>query len=86
MKKYTSKTSKGRVLEVGHEYPKELRKLHNDYPLVPDKIEVEREIFSDYQLKIADLYNNSIGNVKKLVLKFFDEEKYVLLYQNLQVY
>ena len=40
----------------------------------------------DYLLKIADGYNISIGNVKKLVTIFFDKEKYVLHYQNLQLY
>ena len=44
--------------------------------LVPDKIEIKNEILSDYQLKIADLYNISIGNVKKLVPNFFNKEKY----------
>ena len=40
----------------------------------------------DYQLKIADLYNIPIGNVKKLVLNFFDKEKYVIHCKNLQLY
>ena len=48
------------------EYPKELRGLHNDYPLVPDKIEIKKEILSNYQLKIADFYNIPIGNVEKI--------------------
>ena len=56
LNKYTSNSSKGFVLEVDLEYPKEFRKLYSDYPLAPDKIEIEREM-SDYQLKIADLYN-----------------------------
>ena len=38
------------------------------------------------KLKIADNYNISIGNVKKLVLNFFDNERYVLCYKNLQLY
>ena len=29
---YTNNSSKGCVLEVDFEYPKELRELHNDYP------------------------------------------------------
>ena len=65
---------------------KELRKLHNDYPLVPDKIEIKREILSEYQLKIVDLYNIFIGNVKKLVPNFFDKEKYVLHYKALKLH
>ena len=38
LSKYTSSRIKGCVLEVDLQYPKELGKLHNDYPLVPDKI------------------------------------------------
>ena len=41
---------------------------------------------SGYQLKIADLYNIPIGIARKLVPKFFDKEKYVLHYENLQLY
>ena len=40
----------------------------------------------DYQLKIADLYNIPNGNFKKLVPNFFDKEKYVIHYENLQLY
>ena len=73
--KYTSNSSKGCVLEVGLEYPKELHEVHNDYPLAPDKIEIKKEVLSEYQLKIADLCNIPIGNVKRLVPNFFDKEK-----------
>ena len=31
----------------------------------------------NYQLKITSLYNIPTGNVKKLVLNFFDKEEYV---------
>ena len=57
LNKYTSNSSKRSVPKVDLEYPKEFRKLSSDYPLAPDKIEIEREMLSDYQLKIADLYN-----------------------------
>ena len=86
LNKHTSNSSKGCALEVDLEYPKELRELHNDYSLAPDRIEIKREMLSDYQLKIADLYNIPIGNVKKLVSDFFDKEKYVIHYENLQLY
>ena len=39
----------------------------------------------DYQLNIADL-SVSIGNVKKLVPNFFDQGKYAIHYENLQLY
>ena len=37
------------------------------YPLATNKIEIKKEMLSFYQLKIADLHNIRIGNVKKLV-------------------
>ena len=77
---------KGFVLEVDLEYQKELHELHNDYPLALDKIEIKREMLSEYQLKIADLYNIPIGNAKKLVPDLFDEERYVIHYENLKLY
>ena len=50
-------------------------------------------MMSNYQLKIADLYNpiadpiaDPIGNVKKLVSNFFDGEKYVFHYEKLEFY
>ena len=44
-----------------------LFQLNNDYSLAPDKIEIKREMFSDYQLMIADFYNILMGNVERLV-------------------
>ena len=86
LNKYTSNSSKGCVLEVDLEYPKELRELHNNFPLATDKIEIKREMLSDYQLKIADFCNIPIGNVKQLVPNFFDKKKYVIHYENLKFY
>ena len=68
--KYTSNSSKGCVLEVDLKYPKELRELHSYYPLAPDKTEIKREMLSDYQLKIADLYNISTAMSKTQCLTF----------------
>ena len=69
LNKYNRNSSNGCVLQVAPEYPKELRELHNDYHLAPDKREIKRELLSEYHLKIDDLYNIPIGNVKKLVPK-----------------
>ena len=85
LNKYTSNSLKGRVLEIDFEYPKELWELHKYYPLVPDKIKIKIEMLSEYHLKIADLYNIPIGNVKRLVPNLFDKEKYVLHYENLKL-
>ena len=86
LNKYTSNSSKVCVLEVDLEYPKYLRALHSDFPLAPNKLEIKREMLSDYQLKIADNYNIPIGNVKKLVPNFFHKEKYVIHCENLKLY
>ena len=66
------------VLEVDLKYPKELKKLKDDYPFAPVKIEIKREMLSEYQLKISDSYNIPIGIVKK------DKEE--ISYENLQLY
>ena len=73
LNKYTSNSLKGCFLELDFEYPKELYKLYNDYPLAPDKIEIKREMLC--HLKIADLYNIPIRNVKKLLPNYFDKGK-----------
>ena len=83
---YTSNISKGFVLVVDLEYPKDLQELDNDYPLAPDKIGIKTETFSEYLLKIGDLYNIPIGNVKKSVPNFSSKEKYVIHYENLHLY
>ena len=69
------------ILEVDLKYPKELRKLHNDYLLAPGIIKIKKEILSEYELKVSDPCNTPIGNVKELVPNFFDKEKYVIRYE-----
>ena len=59
--------------------------MDNDYPLAPDKLEIKREMLFDYQLKIANDYNISIGNVEQFSC-FFDKEKYILHYKSLKIY
>ena len=86
LNKYTSNNSKVCAVEVDLEYPKELYELQNDYSFAPGKIEIKREMLSEYQLKTPDLYNIPIGNVKKLVSNLFDKEEYVIHYENLQLY
>ena len=72
MNKYTSNSSKGCALEVDLKYPKELRELLSDYPLAPDKIEIKREMLSEYQLRIANLYNIPICKLDTISKKLCD--------------
>ena len=57
LNKCTNISSKGCVLEVDLEYPRELRELHNHYSLAQDKIEIKREVLSECPLKIYNFYN-----------------------------
>ena len=81
--KYCSNSSIDYILQVDFEYPKELRELHHNYLLAPDKIEIKREMLSKYQFMISDFYSITTGNVRRLVANVFDKEKYVFYYQKL---
>ena len=84
--KYTENSDKGLILEVDLEYPQELHNLHNDFPLGPEKIKVDKNMLSDYCKQIADKFNISSGLVHKLIPTLNNKEKYVLHYRNLQLY
>ena len=83
--------AKGCILKVDLEYLEELMKMHNNYPLAPDEIEIEREMLPNYQIKFADFYNIDKNEVKKnllgslyllqvhIVFLVFDEKMKVLL-------
>ena len=43
-------------------------------------------MLSSYQLIIIEFYSIATSNVKKLFPNFFDKEKYLLHYENLQLY
>ena len=74
------------LLEVNLEYPNELHELHNDYPLVPEKLAVSSDMFSKYCNKIADKYEIRICDVKKLIPNLGNKTKYVHHHRNLQLY
>ena len=54
----------GYILKVDLEYPDELHKLHNDYPLAPEKLAIPYDMLSDYCKRIADKYGIKVGDVK----------------------
>ena len=39
------------ILEVDLEYPDELHQLHNDYPLASEKVEISKNMLSNYYQK-----------------------------------
>ena len=82
----SEKSSIGYIFEVDLEYPDELHVLHNNYPLVPEKLAIPYDMLSDYCKKIADEYEIKVGDVKKLIPNLGNKTNYVLHYRNLQLY
>ena len=76
-------SSHGYIVKVDLQYPDELHGLHNDYLLVPEKLEIS---CGKYCRNIADQYSIKVGSVNKLVPNFGNKGRYVLHYRNLQLY
>ena len=76
----------GYILEVDLKYPKELHKLHNDYPLAPEKLIVTNDMLSKYCKEIADKYEIKVGDIKMLIHNLGNKNKYVVHYKNLKLY
>ena len=47
LNKYTHNSSEGCIFEVDLEYLEKLMKLHDDYPLATNKIEIKTKLLSD---------------------------------------
>ena len=71
LNKSTNNSSRVYVLQDDLENSQELRKLHSNCLLGQNKIEIKRETFFKYQLKVVDLYNIFIDNAKKVGPDFF---------------
>ena len=82
---YSNDSPIGCFLGVDLYYPDELHDLHNDYPLAGEKIEVKKEIFSNYQIQITEHNNISLGKNKKLLPNLENNRKYKLHYQNMKI-
>ena len=80
------KSDTGYFLAVDLEYPNNLHKLHNDYPLAPEKFAISSEMLSKYCKKIVDKYKIKVGPLKKIIPNLGYQIKYVLHYRNLQLY
>ena len=64
---------KGQIFEMDLEYPKHLHKLHNNYPLAPEKLSVKEECQTPL------LENKSMLHCPKLVPNLMNKKNYVVL-------
>ena len=64
----------------------ELRELHNDYPVAPEKLAILYNMLSDCCKKIPDECRIKVGGVEKLIPNLGDKANYVVHYRNLQLY
>ena len=67
IKSYNEETNEGYFLEVDVQYPKNLHKLHNDLPLLPKRIKIEKSLLQIYMIKVNMLFTQALNH--GLVLK-----------------
>ena len=79
------KSDVGYILEIDLKYPKELHKLHNDYPLASEKFTVTNDMLSNYCKSIGDKYDIKVDDIKKIP-NLGNKTKYLVHYKNLQLY
>ena len=76
----------GWILEVDLEYPAELHKEQNSYPLALEKQVVKKECMLDYQKRLMNGLDLKPPGSEKLLLTLEDQNNYVVHYRNLQFY
>ena len=86
MNSIEEESSIGYILDVDLEYPCELHKMNNDYPLAPEKLEISQSMLSKYRSNIVNKYGINIGDVNKLIPNLGNKSKYVLHYRYLKWY
>ena len=59
--------NEGCVVECDLDYPAELHPLHDDYPLAPETLTVQKDWLSPYQHGLMEKLDSSSLNVCKLV-------------------
>src|SRR6266516_5367480 len=74
----SNNATKGYMLEVALDYPKELHDLHNEYPYNPEQVVVKDEILSDYSARIAEEHDVKNGKNTKRIPTLDRKEKYVI--------
>ena len=77
----------GYINECDLEYTDELHTLHNDYPLAPEKVQINVEMLSEKQVEISREYTRARTKKNvKLVPNLMKKIKYTTHYLNLKFY
>ena len=71
----------GYIYEVDLHYPAKLHKQHDDYPLAPESLVIDREMYSPTQQSV---FPESIPQ-KKLTPNLRDQTRYAVHYCNLKL-
>ena len=72
----------GYRVEVELDYPE----MHNNYPLAPEKLNINHDMLSNYCSTIGNDYGIKIDNINKLVPNLGNRSKDVHRYRSLQLY
>ena len=78
----SQKSPIGLFLKVDLEYPDELHKLHNYYPLAPEKLAIFSNTLSHYCKEIADKYETKVGDVKKVIPSLGNNQDFLVFVIN----
>ena len=72
----------GYIYEVDLHYPTRLHNKHDDYPLAPESIVIDRSMYSPTQ---STVFPESAPQ-KKLTPNLLDRKRYLVHYKNLKLY
>ena len=72
----------GYFFEVDLEYPDHLHHLHNSLPLAPEKVTVDKDMYSPY----AESFDKDFVPSEKLIPMLSNKSNYVTHYRNLKFY
>ena len=75
----------GYFFEVDLEYPAELHDKHDNFPLAPEHLTIEKDMLSSYQNELADDLGVKTGG-KKLCLTLNEKKNHICHYRNLKLY
>ena len=75
---------RGCIIECDLEYPNNCKFKTMKYPLAPEKMKINENDLSDYQINL--LGDKPLGKEEKLLLTFYDKKKYVIHYSILKEY